>query len=89
MKLTQTDKVEFQKTEYRASIVLSTLNNHGPLKCIQACKRRSGCDAVNYKRDALVCELLETPSIDDRILRDDSYWFANKSHWNLVSILLK
>ena len=89
MKLTQTDKVEFQKTEYRASIVLTTLNNHGPLKCIQACKRRSECDAVNYKRDALVCELLETPSIDDRILRDDSYWFANKSHWNLVSILLK
>jgi hypothetical protein len=42
-------------------------------------RRRSECDAVNYKRDALVCELLETPSIDDRILRDDSYWFANKS----------
>jgi hypothetical protein len=66
----------------------SMFHNHGPLKCIQACKRRSGCDAVNYKRDALECELLEAPSTDDRILTDDSYWFANKSHWNLVSILL-
>jgi hypothetical protein len=89
MKLTQTDKVEFQKLEYRDSTVLSMFHNHGPLKCIQACKRRSGCDAVNYKRDTLVCEVLETPSTDDRILTDDSYWFANKSHWNLVSILLE
>jgi len=89
MKLTRTDKVEFQKKEYRDSTVLSRLLNHGPLKCVQACKRRNGCDAVNYNRDALVCELLEAPRTDDRILTDDFYWFANKSHWNLVSILLE
>jgi len=89
MKLTQTDKVEFQKMQYSESTVLSIFDNHGPLKCIQACKRRSGCDAVNYRRDALVCELLEAPSTDDRILTDESYWFAKKSHWNLVSILLE
>lgn len=83
MKLTRTDEVTFQKMEYWVSTVLSRLHNHGPLKCVKACKRHSGCDAVNYKRRALECELLEAPAPDDRILTDDSYWFASKSHWNL------
>ena len=49
---------EFHKDKYMDTHVILAYDNVGPRMCVGDCMLFTGCNAVNYRRDKLSCELL-------------------------------
>ena len=73
------------KDKYLESKVLLTLNNCGPTKCKRECTRFSGCDAINYVKDQLYCELLMVLDSAVGVFEKEGYSYSELSSWSLVS----
>ena len=81
--LTDLDKVHFSKQLFIDAFVTFRLDN---LKdCIDACKTRSKCSAINYKRSCGLCHLLEATGRNESDIRVAvEYVYGNKSEWTMV-----
>ena len=86
IRLIYTSIVDYQHRKYLDSNVIAIFQNYGPSKCAKTCARRSQCYAVNYSNSNLWCELLEVSNTEIRERAEDSYSYAEKSTWKLVSV---
>ena len=86
IRLIYTSIVDYQHRKYLDSNIFAIFQNYGPSKCAKECARRSQCYAVNYLNSNLWCELLEVSNTENRERSKDSYSYAEKSTWKLVSV---
>ncbi|CAG2226239.1 unnamed protein product [Mytilus edulis] len=71
----------FTKNKYSDSHVILAYNNVGPLMCVSDCMLYKECNAVNFNRNKLECELLAVSYPGDSITSMDSSYYTEIGGW--------
>lgn len=71
----------FTKNKYSDSHVILAYNNVGPLMCISDCMLYKECNAVNFNRHKLECELLTVSYPGDNSVHMDGAYFTELGGW--------
>ncbi|CAG2248408.1 unnamed protein product [Mytilus edulis] len=71
----------FTKNKYSDSHVILAYNNVGPLMCVSDCMLYKECNAVNFNRNKLECELLAVSYPGDSITDMDGSYYTEIGGW--------
>ncbi|CAG2228482.1 CUBN [Mytilus edulis] len=71
----------FTKNKYCDSHVILAYNNVGPLMCVSDCMMYKECNAVNFNRQKLECELLAVSFPGDIITDMDGSYYTEIGGW--------
>lgn len=75
----------FTKNKYSDSHVILAFDKVGPLMCVSDCFVYKGCNAVNYNRIRLDCELLSVSFPGDNITDMEGSFYTDIVGWKMVS----
>lgn len=75
----------FTKNKYSDSHVILAFDKVGPLMCVKDCSLYKGCNAVNYNRFRLDCELLSVSFPGDNITDMEGSFYTDIVGWTMVS----
>ncbi|XP_063412315.1 fibropellin-3-like isoform X2 [Mytilus trossulus] len=73
----------FTKNKYSNSHVILALDKVGPLMCVKDCSLYKGCNAVNYNRIRLDCELLSVSFPGDNITDMEGSFYTDIVGWKM------
>ncbi|VDI83474.1 Hypothetical predicted protein [Mytilus galloprovincialis] len=71
----------FQKDKYMDLSPLIIFDKVGPKQCIENCMLHNGCNAVNFKRNDLHCELLILRNSNAQLLDITGSYFTEITEW--------
>lgn len=74
----------FQHNKNMDSHVVLANSGVGPRMCVEDCMLYNGCNAVNFKLEDLVCELLTVSYPGDSLSDSDGGYFTDLSDWTQV-----
>ena len=74
----------YQHNKSMDSHVVLANNGVGPRMCVEDCMLDNGYNAVNFKLDDLVCELLTVSYPGDSLSDSDGGYFTSLSDWTQV-----
>jgi hypothetical protein len=75
----------FLKNKYMDTYVIVSYDQVGPRMCVADCLMYTDCNAVNYRRDQLHCQLLtETNPVNQLSTRTGSY-YSQMKYWRKVN----
>lgn len=66
------------------SSIITAYKSIGPRMCAMRCSLYANCEAIQFRRENLYCELLKESS-STTYVQDDSFTFSQKSSFELVS----
>ncbi|XP_076089065.1 fibropellin-3-like [Mytilus galloprovincialis] len=73
----------FTKNKYSDSHVILAFNNVGPLMCVSDCMLYKKCNAVNFNRQKLECELLAVSYPGDNIIDRNGSSYTEIGGWKM------
>ncbi|XP_052080851.1 fibropellin-3-like isoform X2 [Mytilus californianus] len=71
----------FTKNKYSDSHVILAFDKVGPLMCVSYCMMYKGCNAVNFNRIHLECELLAVSFPGDNIIDMEGLFYTDMGGW--------
>ncbi|CAC5422434.1 unnamed protein product [Mytilus coruscus] len=71
----------FQKDKYMDSNPMIIFDKIGPRQCIKYCMLHNGCNAVNFKRNDLHCELLALLNSNPSLIDVTEIYFTEITDW--------
>lgn len=74
----------FLNNKMMDSYVLLWIKNTGPKICIRNCMSYTGCNAVNYNKQNMTCQLLKMSYPGDHINDQSESMFTEIDKWTLV-----
>ncbi|CAC5414340.1 NOTCH1 [Mytilus coruscus] len=60
---------------------MTAYKNIGPKRCVKECMSHNGCNAVNFRTETLVCELLTVSYPGDQLSNVSGYSFTELDRW--------
>lgn len=75
----------FTKNKYSDSHVILAFDKVGPFMCVKDCFLYKGCNAVNYNRIRLDCELLSVSFPGDKLTDMEGSFYTDIVGWKMVS----
>jgi hypothetical protein len=74
----------FLNNKMMDSYVLLWIKNAGPKICVRNCMSYTGCNAVNYNKQNMTCQLLKMSYPGDHINDQSESMFTEIDKWTLV-----
>ena len=74
----------FQNNQMMNSYVLLWIKNTGPKICVRNCMVYTGCNAVNYNKQNMICQLLKVSYPGDHSNDQSDSMFTEIDKWTLV-----
>ena len=75
----------FIKYKYMEERVILSYDKIGPQMCIKDCLLYKDCNAVNFWRNQLRCDLLQVLPSNNHTFIGSQVYFSNISDWKIVS----
>lgn len=76
----------YQQNKYMNTHVILGYQGIGPKMCVEECMLHNGCNAVNFKRNGLTCELLTLASTGAQPAYGNGIYYTAIDTWSKVSL---
>lgn len=76
----------YQQNKYMNTHVILGYQGIGPKMCVEECMLHNGCNAVNFKRNGLTCELLILASTGAQPEDGNGIYYTAIDTWSKVSL---